>query len=524
MYLDARTQTVLLRVPDPFMVRDLLSKSRTVDHAQFNVAVKHTMEAVKVLGNIGITVPEPIRNQYSWPKIRGIHAPFDHQLEMAAFLTRHRRAFNLSEMGTGKTAASLWAADFLMRIGSVRKVLILSPLSTINRVWRQDIFDTLMHRIAVTVHGSREKRHKMLDVSDADFYIMNHDGIKIKEIHERLRRTPEIDLIIVDEASVFRNASTDAYKALSKLIRPDQRLWLMTGTPCPTAPTDAWALARLVDADKVPKYFGSFKRETMYELSKFRWAARTDAYKRAYEVMQPAIRFKKSDCLDLPPVVNVERQADLTTEQKRNYSQMKNQMQMKSSTTTITAVHAADAVNKLRQILCGVVKDPATDRYVEIDHSYRTQTLIDTIQEASAKVLVIVPFKGIIRTLEKEISKRWSCAVLNGDVIPTKRDQIIVDFKTQKNPHVLLCHPKVMAHGLNLTEADMLIFYAPIYSNDEFQQVIERFNRTGQTRKMTVVRIGAHPIEWKIYNTIDKRQLTQDNILQLYEQALSVEH
>jgi 4-aminobutyrate aminotransferase-like enzyme len=78
------------------------------------------------------------------------------------------------------------------------------------------------------------------------------------------------------------------------------------------------------------------------------------------------------------------------------------------------------------------------------------------------------------------------------------------------------CHPKVMAHGLNLTEADTLVFYAPIYSNDEYQQVTERFNRAGQTRKMTVVRIAAHPIEWKIYGVVDGKKTTQDNILNLY--------
>ena len=60
-----------------------------------------------------------------------------------------------------------------------------------------------------------------------------------------------------------------------------------------------------------------------------------------------------------------------------------------------------------------------------------------------------------------------------------------------------------MAHGLNLTEADTTIFYAPIYSHDQYAQVIERFNRTGQTRKMTVVRIAAHSFEWDIYALLD---------------------
>jgi SNF2 family DNA or RNA helicase len=107
--------------------------------------------------------------------------------------------------------------------------------------------------------------------------------------------------------------------------------------------------------------------------------------------------------------------------------------------------------------------------------------------------------------------------VLNGDVTPTARNKIIHDFKSGPDPHVLLCHPKVMAHDLNLTEADTLIFYAPIYSNDEYQQVTERFNRAGQKNKMTIVRMAAHPLEWEIYRLLANRQNTQNSILDLYK-------
>jgi hypothetical protein len=45
----------------------------------------------------------------------------------------------------------------------------------------------------------------------------------------------------------------------------------MTGTPCPNDPTDAWALAKLVSPERVPKFFGGFKRQTMYQVSQFKW-------------------------------------------------------------------------------------------------------------------------------------------------------------------------------------------------------------------------------------------------------------
>jgi SNF2 family DNA or RNA helicase len=513
MLIHQASQSVLLHVPDPFAIRDIIPKSKTIIHDEYNVAVKHTIDSAKLLKNIGIDVPSPILTNYSWP---GKYKPFAHQKVMAEFLTMHRRAFNLSEMGVGKSAAALWAADCLMKHGKVRRALILSPLSTLERVWKNDIFDVLMHRKAVVVHGSRDKRMAALS-TDVDFYILNHDGLGIQEIADHIRRRPDIDLVIVDEASMFRNHATRKYKSLKSMLRDDMRLWLLTGTPCPNAPTDAWALTRLISPSKVPQFFGSFKRMTMAQVSQFKWVPRPDAFGIAYDAMQPAVRYKKAECLDLPPVMTADRAVELTPEQKQAFKAMQTLMQAEAKEQQITAVNAADKINKLRQILCGAVKNPQTEQYVTLPHAPRVQTLLEAIQSASAKVLVIVPFKGIIQSLAKELEPHYSCAIINGDVSPRQRDRIILDFKTQVDPHVLLCHPKVMAHGLNLTEADTLIFYAPIYSNDEYQQVIERFNRTGQKRKMTIVRLGGHAIEWEIYKMVDDKKMTQDNILNLYK-------
>lgn len=518
--VDKNTQSVVLRADDPLSLRDLLPRSKTLPHPQFNFAVHHTLESTKVLRNLGYQVPAPIRFQYDWT---GRYQPYEHQILMAEFLTLHRRCFNLSEMGTMKTNASLWAADWLMRTGRVRKALIVSPLSTLESVWRNDIFDTLPHRTAAILHGSRERRLSYLS-KEADFYILNHDGLKIPELLAAVQKRPDIDLVIVDEAGMFRNHQSAKYKALNKLVtsRPDLRLWLMTGTPCPNAPTDAWALAKLVSPDRVPKYAGAFKADTMYRISQFKWVPRNDAFEKAYAAMQPAIRFRKRDCIALPPVVTVSHQAGVTKEQSAALKQLKEHMVAQAASgLKITAANAADQINKMRQVLCGALKDPLTGLYHPIPHAPRVKTLLEAVESANAKVIVVVPFKGIIRLLETEVTAAGhSCAIVNGDVPMAKRSEIFRAFKTQRDPHVLLCHPAVMAHGLNLTEADTLIFYAPIYSNDEVEQVNERFNRAGQTRNMTIVRIGAHPMEWEIYKMTDTRKQAQNSILELYENVL----
>ncbi len=518
--IDKSTESIVLHAADPWALRDLLPRSKTLPHPEFNYACHHTLESTKVLRNLGYTVPAPIRFQYDWP---GRYVPYDHQIEMAEFITLHRRCFNLSEMGTMKTSAMLWAADWMMTTKRVRKALVMAPLSTLDSVWANDIFDTLPHRSCAVLHGSRERRLKYLEI-DADFYILNHDGIKIADVCAAIMKRPDIDILIVDEAGMFRNPESGKYKALAKLLkaRPDMRLVLMTGTPCPNAPTDAWALARLVDPSRVPPYKGAFQRDTMMKINQYKWVPRVDAFERAYQAMQPAIRFKKKDCISLPPVVTRDLGAGLTKAQADACKQLKDHMVTKGSNgVKVTAANAADQINKMRQVLCGALKDPVSGVYYPIAHGPRVQALMETIAQASAKVLVVVPFKGIIRLLETELAKaNITCAVVNGDVPMAKRTDIFKAFKTQADPHVLLCHPAVMAHGLNLTEADMLIFYAPIYSNDEVEQVNERFNRAGQTRKMTIVRIGCHPLEWAIYKATDVKKQGQDSILDLYNEVL----
>lgn len=512
----APTKSLFLRVPDPLQIRSLIPASKMLARDDYNVALHHTLEATRILRNIGINAPAPISSQYRWP---GQFKPLPQQIAMAEFQTLHRRAFNLSEPGTAKTAPALWATDWMMETGRVKRTLICAPLSTVEIVWLKNIFNILLHRKAVLVHTSAGAANLNLDV---DFFVLNHDGVKINEIAELIRKNPEIDQIIVDEGDEFRNSQTDKYKSLARIVRPDMRIWWMTGTPCPNEPTDAWAQARIVNPANVPKFFGAFRRMTMMQVSQHRWVPQPNAHKLAFEAMQPAIRFKKSDCLDLPPVTYHDRQCELTAEQKKNYNTMKNAMVAEAKTTRITAVNAADRITKLRQILCGVVKDPETDHYVEIAHKPRVDVLLEGIKSANAKVYVVVPFKGIIHSLARDVSKHYSVEVLNGDVSRHERTRIVKAFKENADPHVLLCHPKVTSHGLDFTEADTLIVYAPIYSNSQWQQVTERFNRPGQTRSMRIIRIGASPLEWQIYRLLDNRKECQDNILNLFKSVTGV--
>lgn len=515
MFAHAPSQSLCFFAPDPFMIRALMPLSRLLPREDYNVAVKWSLDNVRVLRNLGFDAPMP--RDYDFP---GKYKPMAHQLEMFDFYLAHPRCFNLSEPGTMKTKPTLWAADKLMQEGVIKRAAIISTLSTLQPVWEQEIFDTVFHRTWAEAHGSVEKRAKAM-TSDVDFFIFNHHGVVSKEVWTAVHERKDINLVIVDEGSVFRQPGTDMYKALKSMLRKDQRVWWLTGGPCPNEPADAWAQCRIINPTAVPPFKGSFKREVQIEVAKYRWVPRPGAMRRVYQVMQPAIRFEKKDVIDLPPVVTINFQAKMSVEQTQKFKAMKNEMTAQFDGGSITAVNAADKIVKLRQILCGCIKNPANDDYITIDHKARFATLLEVVQTAVAKVIIIVPFKGIIRALETELKRaNYTVGVVNGDVAANARKKIFTAFKTETDPHILLAHPKVMAHGLNLTEADLLVNYAPIYGNDDYSQVIERFNRAGQKNKMTIARIAAHPIEWDIYKSIDADGMTQQSIMNLYRKVI----
>lgn len=528
MIVHRESKSILLKArPEAFnTLRSIFpNHSKLVDYEGHNLALPHNVKVVKVLRNMGIKAPSPIRYYYDWPRPPRFDKVFDHQFATADFLTLHNRCFVLNEMGTSKTASILWACDYLMRLGLVKRAVIVSPLSTLEQVWLHEIFDVCMHRTALVLHSDAAKRKELL-ARDADFYIINHDGLKI--VAKELIARTDIDLVIVDEAANYRNAETDRYAVL-KRVAEKKKLWLATGAPCPNAPTDAWALARLIDPSRVPQYYTQFKRATMNQISTYKWIPKPGSHTTAFNAMQPAIRFKKSECLSLPPVTYTNRSCDLSTEQQHAYTQMKNYLVAEAGKVQLTAVNAADKIGKLRQILCGAVKTPGTEDYVVLPHGPRLKVLIEAIEQAAAKVLVIVPFKGIVHELKREVQAYHNkqgdgktCEVVNGDVSITERNRIFQAFRDDPNLNELICHPKVMSHGLNMTQADMVIFYAPIYSNDESMQVMDRINRPGQTRKMTILRIVANALEQGIYNMVEGRRENQESILSLYKKELQL--
>jgi len=485
------------------------AKSSRVGDVEW-IALPHTIESARILSNLGIKTPSPIRFTYDFP---GPHAPFPHQIETAEFLTLNPRAFVTSDMGSGKTAATAWAADYLMTAGIRKRAIIIAPLSTLQRVWGDTIFFSFPHRTCGILHGSREKRLQIL-AEPHDFYVINPDGLGV--ILPELENRKDIDLVIVDEVAEFRNQRSDRWAWARRVITPDRWAWGLTGTPTPQAPTDAFAQVKLIN----PKNLGGmsytrFRNMTMMQVSTFKWVPKEDAMDRVYEIMQPNIRFRKEDCIQLPPTERIDIEVELSPEQKHHYDTLVKHSLTNIGPTEVKAVNAAVLLQKLVQAAAGLVYGEGGER-AKLDAGPRFDELKRQIEKAQSKVIVFVPFTGVLEYVADTV-KSWgySVDIVDGSVAPTRRNQIFLSFQNERDPHVLVAHPRTMAHGLSLVAANTIIWFAPCTSNAVYDQACERVVRPGQTLPTFILHLYGSSAERRIYTALKTRKRMQDVLLDM---------
>lgn len=511
-------KALLITTKKADIIANLIPKSQILERNgdKARVLVYWGYEECKILRNLKIkNIPNPIHREYKWP---GFYKPMDHQREMAAFMAAHHRCYNLSTMGVGKTSGAAWAADYLMNKNIIKRVLVLCPLSIMESAWQADLFKTVMHRTVGIAHGTREQRKRVIE-ADYDFVIMNHDGVKVMQ---KELRTAAFDLIIIDELNVFKNSQSDRSKALMSIIKPDTWVWGMTGTPAAQCPTDAYGLAKIVRPDSVPQYFKRFRDSVLRQVTTYKWVPKPNAKDTVYATLQPAIRFTKEECLDLPEITYTTRDIPLTSMQEKFYNKLKNQMRMEAAGLPVTAANAAVLINKLLQISAGGIYSEDKE-VVEFDTSTRYAELLELINQTEQKAIVFVPFKHVIDVLtEKLTADGISNGFINGDVALGKRTALFKNFQTETDPKVLLIQPQAAAHGVTLTAADLVVWWGPVASTETYLQANARAHRHGQKNKVTVVHLQGSAAERRIFKLLQGNIDVHNSIVDLYKEELGL--
>jgi len=477
----------------------------TKDGEAIGYACKADALTYRALCGLGMSVPSPTEDkQCKW---LGQHTPMQHQRKTVASMLAHKRSFVLDDPGTGKTLAALWGLDAMRQAGTCKRCLIVAPLSIVHGVWWDELFLTTQWRCADLTKRSREKRLQMVNDKRNEVLLINPESLT------SIAETIEVDAVIVDEFTAFKSASAQRSKALKKLLdRNDPWTVLMSGTPAPQGPVDAYFPIKMVNPKAARMTKRLWQDMTEMRISEFKWVPKVDADQTVTKWLQPGTRTSRDEALDLPTLQTLERRYQLSREQSQAIKQMKQESAAETSEGTITAANAAVAASKMLQILTGHVRmtDPNTDEQVTFSLDAKTwlEAIENVVSERHEPVLIFVPFRAAARA----VSEHLSCPIVVGDTSRDDRSQIYDDINKGAVKAVVAVSA-TMSHGLTLTGSNCVLWALPPASAEQYQQANARVYRKGQSKPVDIIHLVGHSFVQALFTRTDQRMKLQQAVL-----------
>ncbi len=403
----------------------------------------------------------------------------DYQRKAVDYILNNKFCGLFLDMGMGKTLSVLAALNVIKNLdGELPKTLIIAPLRVASMTWPFEIekwgFDFTYSKVI----GSVAKRTQALNV-EAEIYITNIDNLVwISDYWD-------FKIVVIDEASAFKNVTTNRFKAIKKLKY--QRLIALTGTPAPNNLTELWPLMYLLDHGlrlerTITKYRAKYFEAVLSSgYVVYKWGLKAGAEEQIYN--------KISDiCISMQNIVRPEVLINdiLIDIPMDDYEMIEREAFMElGNDKYVDVANAAVLANKLSQVANGFVYDDT--REVKILHDSKLKALRDIIDEANGEnVLIFSMFRADILRIVKELGAKH-----------LKADEDFINWN-RGNISVAIAHPKSCGHGLNLQDGGrIVVWYGLTYSLECYLQANARLARQGQQKTVIINRLMAR-------NTVDE--------------------
>lgn len=395
------------------------------------------------------------------------------------------------------------------------RLLVVAPLSILKPAWADDCaFWTPGLSTTLAYANCREKAFEI----QSDIVVINHDGVKW--LLENQHYLEQFSGIVIDEFTAYKNPNSDRSRALRDIRHYFIVRWLLSGTPTPNSVTDIWFPAYFCDDGlRLGKQFSAFRKQVCdafpipgVAFGK-NWVDKTDAQDIVADRLRDiTLRYKREDCIDMPPNHQYHKYVELSAEARKRYMEMLRESVIElENEQFIEAVHAGARVQKLLQICSGAVYDEDQLVHTFSDERYE---LIGDLAEARDHVVIGFLWRhqrdAIIKALHK---RKLSYAVIDGTTGHADRSSAVEDFQAG-NLRVILAHPQSAGHGLTLTRGCATIWASPTYNAEFFAQFNARIYRAGQKRKTETILVTARDtLEEQVYEKLDEKTVRMTDLL-----------
>lgn len=440
------------------------------------------------------------------PKVNGSYhwevKPFLHQEEAFA-LSLNREAYAyLLEMGLGKTAIALANAGELHKKGKLAGVLILAPKG-VHRQWiNEQIPEHLDKSIVVNTiiwKSGKDIDPRTMNQRGLTFFAMNIDAVRTKKGYEAAERFLKLhngrSMMIVDESQLIKGWKAIRTRTVWKLGELSSYRRIATGTPISKNVMDAWSQFKFLDWKILGhKYLTSFRNRYCIMGG---WEGKQIIGQRNleefYRLIAPhAYRKTKAECLRLPPKLYSIREYEMGETTRHYYQLMKKTFMVQlESGNIVDAQHAAIAVLRLQQIVCGYLPD-GDDLSVISDE--RIDVMHDIIDQVNGPVVIWCRFTADIKRIHASLIKLHgsnSAVTYYGETSDKEKEEAKRQF-LRGDAGFFIGNPAAGGSGLNLQgSCQTAIYYSNSFRALDRWQSEDRLHRLGTIGAVSYIDIVA---------------------------------
>jgi SNF2 family DNA or RNA helicase len=444
--------------------------------------------------------------------------PHNYQTYATNFIIEHPVAAVFLEMGLGKSVITLTAVnDLLFDSFEVKKVLVIAPLRVVRDTWPDELrkWDHLYLLQWSVVIGTEKERREAIS-RKADIYLINRENVKW--LTEDCGKNFDYDMVVIDELSSFKSASSQRFKKLRKVRPAVKRIVGLTGTPSPNGLLDLWAEIGILDMGKrLGRFIGAF-RDTYFLPDKrsqqivFSYKPRDGAEEAIYEkISDICVSMKSLDYLDMPECIFNTVAVSMSGSESALYQKLKKDLILSFDTGDVDAKSAVGLSSKLLQMATGAVYNE--NGGVQHIHERKLEALEDLIEATNGKpVMIAYSFRHDLDRI---------CERTGARKIDTSED--ISAWNARQIP-VAILHPASAGHGLNLQiGGSTLIWFGLPWSLEQYQQTNARLWRQGQPDSSVVIHhiVTKGTIDEQVLQSLRKKEMTQTALIEAVKATIN---
>jgi len=452
--------------------------------------------------------------------------PYKHQMD-ALETSWNREVYALfMEMGTGKTKVLIDNMSMLYDNGKIDGALIIAPKGVMGTWYRQELpthlVDHVENKAVMWQSNITKSQSRLLGTlfktgEELHILIMNVEafstpkGTKFAEKFLLSHNT----LMVIDESTTIKNPKAKRTKNIMTLSKRAKYRRILTGSPVTKNPLDLYSQCEFLDPyclDFQSFYafrnrYAEMKTANFYGRS-VQIVARFRHLDELAEKLKPfSYRVLKEDCLDLPEKTFMKRQIELSAEQKKVYSEMKQMALATLNGKIVTTATALTQIMRLQQITCGHFT--ADDGTIQDIKNNRLKELMDVLDELEGKAVIWAHYQHDVKKIMSEIEKvhgPGSVVDYYGLTPQDQRDKHREAFQNDSNVRFLVGTPATGGYGITLTAASTMIYYSNGYDLEKRLQSQDRIHRIGQKKPVTYIDIIAEDtVDNKIVKALRKK-------------------